>query len=744
MNKINRWLQKNFQPCLTYPDFVTEVNQLDFRSYKMKQLKIAISRFRKDDPFTRKEQVEIFALIKESIFRLIGLKLFDSQLASSASLMQGKIAELPTGEGKTLAAVIPAVIHALQGLSVHVLTFNDYLAERDYDITKSIYEFCGLSVGFITQDMKKPVRMEMYQRDIVYVTAKEAGFDDLKNFLCTEKEELIPIRFHYAIVDEADSIMIDEAKNPLVIACDCPRNFELINRISRIVRDLKPCDITVSKTENQAYLTEQGIKEIEEALGIANLYEERNVEILSMINMALQAQYLLKRDIDYVVTDSKVRIIDETTGRTAKNKKYPDLLHASVESKEALPLSKSSMIYNMMTIQNFLLQYEKLSGMTGTAVTSKNELYQVYGLEVDVIMPHIPSRRIDREALLFSSKVEKYQAIIDAVLTANRKGQPVLIGTQSVEESELVSKMLADHTVPHNILNAKNDKEEAALIADAGKPYAVTVSTNMAGRGVDIKAGGADEAGKRAVQSSGGLLVIGTGLNRSIRIDHQLCGRAGRQGDPGESRFFISQEDSLFEGTDWAPKTTVKEIKRIQRHIEGVDEESRMVLSKYAYVLEQQRRIITDFRAPFLLAGEKGVEKATKQLTLYYTNLRWAEYMEYMEYVRDGIHLTVIGGLNPNAEYHKFAIEAFDEIRKEIESDVSHGLNHLEITENGIDMEAAGLENATSTWTYLIDERSSQFSALPRLINGISNQMRGTLFSLSSLFKAFRKWRKQI
>ena len=743
MNNINNWLKKS-QPCLAYTDFVAEVNQLDFSGFEKEELKAAISCFRKTDPYTLNEQVKLFAILKEVIDRLTGLTLFDSQLASSASLLQGRIVELPTGEGKTLAAVIPAVAHALQGLSVHILTFNDYLAERDYDTTRSIYKFCGLSAGFVTQSMKKSERIRMYQRDIVYITAKEAGFDYLKNFLRTETDELIPIRFQFAIIDEADSIMIDEAKNPLVIACDYPRDFELINNISRIICGLKPYDVTVSKTENQAYLTEQGIKEIEASLAVENLYEERNVDILSMVNIALQAQYLLKQDVDYVITDRKVRIIDETTGRAAGNRKYPDLLHACVEAKEGLPLSRSSMIYNMMTIQNFLLQYKKLSGMTGTAVTSKNEFYQVYGLEVDVISPHIPSRRVDHEALLFPLKTEKYKAVINTVLTAYRKGQPVLIGTQSVEESELISGMLADYRIPHNILNAKNDKEEAALIAEAGKPYAVTVSTNMAGRGVDIKLGGADVSKKKEAQSAGGLLVIGIGLNRSIRIDHQLCGRAGRQGDPGESRFFVSAEDDLFEGIDWAPKTTGKQIRRIQQHIEGIDEESRMVLSKYAYILEQQRQIITDYRNPFLMTGEIGVQRAVKQLTLYYTSLRWAQYLEYMEYVRDGIHLTIIGGLNPIEEYHKFAIQAFVEIMEEIKTDVHHGMQTYEITENGIDMEAAGLGNATSTWTYLIDESSSQFSALPRLINGISNQMKGTLFSLSSIFKTLCKWRVRL
>lgn len=762
MNRINKRLKSKAQPDLVYFDFIGKVNQLDFDKYPDEELKETISGFYGKNSYSGTELTAIYGLMKEVIHRLTGLKLFDSQLAASASLMYGKVAELPTGEGKTLAAVIPAAIHAMQGFHVHVLTFNDYLAERDYYITRSVYEFCGITSGFVTQETPKPERRKMYQCDIVYVTVKEAGFDYLKNFLCMDKHEFIPILLQYAIIDEADSIMIDEAKNPLVIACDFPRNYEQIKKIYSVIDRLEPdTDFIINKTENQAYLTEQGVRQAEQALSIRNLFEAKNIDILSMVNMALQAKFLLKSGVDYIISENKVRIIDDATGRTAANKKYPDLLHASVEAKEGLPLSGSSMIYNTITIQNFLLLYKKLSGMTGTAKTSENELYQVYGLEVDVISPHTPSRRIDRESILFPTKGEKYEAVIAAIVSANQKGQPVLIGTQSVEESELVSDMLSDHSISHCVLNARNDKEEAALIKDAGKPFAVTVSTNMAGRGVDIKLGGANEAAKREVREAGGLFVIGTGFNRSIRIDNQLRGRAGRQGDIGKSRFFVSLEDGLLEEANGFSVETVKAAARVQRHIEGTDENFRLILSKYAYILEQQRKIITDYRdrilfghEPFNLllkkeaglyrslvkkAGINGVSLAEKQLLLYYINLHWAQYLESMEYVRDGIHLTVIGGLNPIDEYNKIAVAAYDEIRKDIETDVIHGLKTYKITENGIDMDAAGLGNATTTWTYLIDDNISQFSALPRLIKNINNQMKGTLFSISAAVKYLRE-----
>ncbi len=746
MNKINQRLKKT-QLCLPYADFISEVNRKDFHLLSEAELKGAFKTFRRKSPLSPKDQATAFALIKEAVFRLTGMKLFDSQLAASLSLMNGKIAELPTGEGKTLAAVIPALIHALQGLSVHVLTFNDYLSERDFTITRRIYEFCGITSEFITQRMARSERITAYQKNIVYVTAKEAGFDYLKNFLCHDAGELIPFPFDYGIVDEADSILIDEARNPLVIACDCQRNYEIVRKVKTVVAEMTPEDYMIKKDENQAYLTEKGILHTEKMLSLNNLYEDRNLELLSMVNMALQAGFLLKKDLDYIVADRKIRIIDSSTGRISRGKKYPDLLHAALEAKEDLPLSGSSMIYNTMTIQNYLLRYRKLCGMTGTAMDSKNEFYQVYGLEIDSIPPHIPSRRIDHEPVVFPTKEEKHKAIIETIVSSYQKGQPVLLGTQSVEESELLSGLLWDREIPHQVLNAKNDKEEAARIAEAGKLSSVTVSTNMAGRGVDIKLGGGSEAEKNSVQNTGGLYVIGAGLNRSTRIDLQLCGRAGRQGDAGESRFFISLEDELFEEAKWPPLTdgrksffkdraqAAKTVRRAQRHIEGRDEAARLMLSKYSYILEHQRQIMTDYRDRILrsMAGEKGERLAKKQLTLYYINQHWAYYLESMEYVRDGIHLTVIGGLDPLDEYHKMAVSAYEEVLKEIQTDVIRKLRTCRITEDGVDMEAAGLGNATTTWSYLIDESKSQFTRLPDIIGGIDNHIKGSIFSLQSI-----------
>lgn len=739
MNSIYKRLKMKMQPGLIYADFIYKVNQQDFRMCTDDELKERLGNRHGKEPLSEAELEVIYAVVKEVIYRLTGFTLFDSQLAASVSLMHGRIAELPTGEGKTLAAVIPAIIYAMQNLHVHVLTFNDYLAERDYTSTRPIYEFCDITVGHIAQGMSKTERIKMYQNQVVYATAKEVGFDYLKNFLCTDKPEFIPFQLQYAIVDEADSLMIDEVRNPLVIACDSPENHGQMKNAYAIVDGLEVnSDFVINKAENQAYLTERGVRRVETAVSIDNLFEEKNIDILSMVNMALQAKFLLRQGVDYIISDSKVGVIDESTGRVIENKRYPDLLHTSVEIKEGLQIGGNTMIYNTITIQNFLLLYNKLSGMTGTAKTSEEELYQVYGLEVDIIPPHIPSQRIDHKPVLCATKSQKHGAIISAISCAHEKGQPVLVGTQSVEESELISHLLSRHGISHCVLNARNNKEESVLIKEAGKPFAITVSTNMAGRGVDIKLGGADEAFKKEAQKGGGLLVIGTGFNRSIRIDNQLRGRAGRQGDFGESCFFISREDEVFDEADGLSINTIKDAAKVQHHIEGVDENARLALSKYAYILEQQRQLITSYRnrilferEPFNLlvkydenayrelvnkAGEKGVAIAEKQLLLHYINGYWAEYLASMESVRDGIHLRLIGGLDPFEEYNKVAIGAYDELKKDIEADVVHGLKTLEITECGIDVAAAGWGNATTAWTYLIDESRTQFSALPRLM----------------------------
>jgi len=774
LKNLKNRLHVNRQSDFPYLEFVSRINNIDYQENSLDQLRDVARSFHgsqlQDNDF-----ISAFALLKEIIFRQTGLKLFDTQLSTAISLLKGKIAELPTGEGKTLAAVLPAAFHAMRGHFVHVLIFNDYLAKRDYLFTKPFYEFCGLSVGLIQQSMPIKERKIMYGCDIVYLSAKEAGFDYLKNFLCLQEEGLLCTKFDCAIVDEADSILIDEAKIPLVIAGNAPEELCSKSDILHAVKGLSPGEVEINQAANQVYLTDSGINRIEANLNIQNLYDKENLSLLSMVNASLQAQFLLVRDKDYLVKENSIQIIDEFTGRVSENRRYPDILHSAVEVKENLNGSAGSVIYNSMPLQSFLLKYKKLCGMTGTIQTSAKEIQNMYGLDVDVIPPHKPCVRIDHEDILYYTNADKYTAVVEAIKLSHAKGQPVLIGTQNVQESERLSDLLTEEGILHYVLNAKNDEHEAELIARAGEPERVTVSTNMAGRGVDIKLGGANEAKKAEVQSAGGLYVIGTGINSSIRIDNQLRGRAGRQGDAGESKFFISLEDALMVQYDIGQninnsnridsvvtdRYVKKAVRRVQKYAEGSDAEARYMLEKYAYIQEEQRKVIADIRNAVLLdqkpfellferepayykklidsAGKSGIEKAEKQLTLYFINFHWAQYLESMEYIRDGIHFMLIAGKNPIDEYHRTAIAAFDEMMEDIKEDIVSSMKKYKITADGIDMKASGLSAATTTWTYLIDESSSQFSRIPYLAKNISNQIKGTVFTVSELLHRLKR-----
>lgn len=715
-----------------------------------------------------------YAVIKEITLRLTGLSLFDTQLAAAYSIQRGRIAELPTGEGKTLSAVVAAICFALQGKSVHILVFNDYLAKRDYLWNKSIYDFCGVTTGYINQFTLREERKKIYTNGVVYLTVKEAGFDNLKDFLCERAEDLISPAYDTAIVDEADSIFIDEAKTPLVLAGDMPEDPNDTVQVKSIVTTLTEKDVVVDLEQKQVYLSDNGINRIEDALGIENLFDEQSAEALSLINAGMTAKFLLMRDKDYIIKDNAIQVVDELTGRIVVNRKFPDLIHRAVELKEDIAENDASMIFNSTTVRSFLLNYDTLCGMTGTIHSSKAEIRNLYELEIDVIPPHIPCIRKDLEDVLFASDEDRMQAVLAAVQAAHAQGQPVLLGTRSVAESELFAEKLLALQIPHSVLNARNDEQESEMIARAGEPSRVAVSTNMAGRGVDIKLGGIDEKEKAAVTAAGGLYIIGVGMNRSVRIDRQLSGRSGRQGDPGESRFFISLDDELLksyaEEKNWSlfaeagkpitEKSVLKSIRRIQKYSEGEDAEARYMLEKYSIVMEQQRKLIgerhknilSDIEKPSFIKdsdpayyedlvvkhGEKGVHLAEKQLALYYINRHWAHYLDSMENARNGIHLIVVGGKRPLDEYHRIAIAAFDEMMQEIAEDVMKATKKFRITENGIDMQSAGLIGATSTRTYMIDESKSQFRKVPHLIKSVSNRINAPAFSVQGFLKKLK------
>jgi preprotein translocase subunit SecA len=757
------------QPELLYSGLIAKINSIELGSSDAAQLKAIIDEYRKNTSPEKDDFSLLLAAVKEVIYRVTGLRLFNSQLAASISLLDGHVAQLPTGEGKTLAAVAAASIMAIESHCVHVLVFNDYLAKRDFLFSQPIYAFFGLSSGTIQESTPAKERKNQYGSNILYVAAKEAGFDLLRDFLSRSEEELLEFPQDCAIVDEADSILIDEAKIPLVLAGSAPEEPFSVNTIAQAVKGLTDREVSVNLPAKQVYLTDEGIRHVEAMLSVDNLYAENNSNTLAEVNAALQANYLLCPDCDYLVKGNSVLVIDEFTGRVAVNRKFPDLLQAAVEAKEHLTPSRGSMVYNTMTIRDFLRRYDRLSGMTGTARDSAEEFDALYGLPVDVIPPNKPCCRIDRESLVFRTYDEKMQAAVEEINRAHSTGEPILIGTQSVEESELLSAMLQRAGIIHSVLNAKNDEEEAELIGKAGELFRVTVSTNMAGRGVDIKLGGRKEQDREKVLETGGLYVIGTGINRSTRIDNQLRGRAGRQGDVGRSRFFLSLEDPLLkpyhlkppQNQESAPligdRHILNAVKRIQRYAEGEDAEARYMLSKYTYIQEQQRKLISDLRRAVLAgsthlctlgrsnpeifgrlvekAGTSGVAKAEQQLSLYFINFCWARFLESMENARDGIHLMLIGSKNPIDEYHRIAITAFDEMMRDISEQVDRCMVKFQITADGIDLKQNGLSGATTTWTYMIDESSSQFSRIPYLMKTVSNRIKGAVFTVQDLFR---------
>lgn len=737
--KANSNILADFAPI------VAKINSIDYSGKSDAELMEAALQFKEMKPVQKTLHdldnllPEYFALIKEVAFRTIGLKAFDTQLMAGIALHRCKLAEMQTGEGKTLAAVFPVSLNALTGTSVHVLTFNDYLAKRDFNWMGPIYNYLGLTVGYISEKMSLDERLEMYKKDVVYLTAKEAGFDYLKNFLCYEKEKFFNLNFDFAIVDEADSILIDEARIPLVIAGDQPIETFSEELIAKNVKTLQlQKDVEIDEVSNTVNLTDEGTAKIEEALKIDNIYDDANFHMLAMVNCALQARHLLILDKDYVVKNEDIKIIDQYTGRISDNRHYPDNLHNAVRVKEGLPAKSNGTIMGSITLQHFISKYKRLSGMTGTALSSENELFEMYNIEVVSIPSHKICIRKDFDTQVYTHKTAKDLAILNEIKAAHLTGQPILIGTSSVSDSEDISETLTIHNIKHVVLNAKNDQTEAEIIAKAGAPYAVTVSANMAGRGVDIKLGGSDEKDRAQVVASGGLYVIGTDLHESVRIDNQLRGRAGRQGDVGKSRFFACLQDELMVKYQFAQllpkypvpqsepitsKYVLREVARLQRISQGANQDTRLQLYKYSTIIDQQREIITTERNKILF--DEDMPDAKRQLYLYFINKHWIDYLDYMSYLREGIHLSLIGGRNPLDIFHMAAIDSFDEMKEKINADV----------ESNSDLQQSGLSRPVYTMTYLVNDNMDQFIRNPFAMKSFSTSITGMVFSFTNLFK---------
>lgn len=719
--------------------------------------------------------VHSFALVREASRRTVGMFPYDVQVMAGIALHQGKMIEMQTGEGKTLAAVMPAFLNALNGEYVHVLTFNDYLARRDAQWMGPIYEFLGLSVSYVNEGMSTKERQKAYSADITYVTAKEAGFDYLRDFLCNEKEETVQRPFHYAIVDEADSILIDEARIPLVIAgnVDCEGRDEF--QLASIIRSLKKGqDYEIDQYEDNVYFTDSGLTHVEEILECQNLYAPENLDLLTRLNCALFAEALIKKDKDYIVRNGRVELVDEYTGRVALKRNWPDKLQAAVEAKEGLVSKTNGVIMGSIALQHFLSLYPKISGMTGTASTAAAEFHKFYGMDVVVIPTNKPCIRKDHPDMIFTHKEARHRALIAEIKRIHETRQPILVGTGSVEDSEIIAADLRREEIPCQVLNAKNDEMEAKMIAGAGELGSVTVSTNMAGRGVDIKLGGEREEDRDRVIASGGLYIIGTNHYESRRIDNQLRGRAGRQGDPGESRFLISLEDDLirkFEiierisphsipGKQEEPLNNpviAKAVVSGQRIAEGYNSDLRRQLWRYSYIIEQQRRIIHCKRQNILMdkapleilssketglynelrakAGEEVLRKAEKQITLYHINKCWSDYLDFIGYQREGVHLVAIGKKDPLTEFNRIAVTAFNEMMETINSEVIETFKCVQIDENGIDMKKEGIQGPSSTWTYLVKENLDQYSRIPALLKATSTMVKGSLFTVQSFYR---------
>ncbi|WP_408997979.1 preprotein translocase subunit SecA [Syntrophus buswellii] len=555
---------------------------------------------------------EAFAVVREVASRTVKMRPFDVQIIGGLVLHEGRIAEMKTGEGKTLAATMPLYLNALEGKGAHLVTVNDYLARRDSEWMGPIYNFLGLSVGVIVHGLDDDERRENYGCDITYGTNNEFGFDYLRDNMKFAIEDYVQRDFHYAIVDEVDSILIDEARTPLIISGPSEESTDKYYRINQVIPRLrKDTDYSIDEKSRTVVLTEEGVARVESHLKVSNLYEPRNIDTLHHVNQALKAHTLFKRDVDYLVKDGQVIIVDEFTGRIMPGRRYSDGLHQALEAKEKVKIEQENQTLASITFQNFFRMYSKLAGMTGTADTEAAEFKKIYNLDVVVIPTNMPMIRVDHTDVIYKTEKEKFTAVIEEIRELHKVGRPVLVGTISIEKSELLSKYLNQTGIQHHVLNAKNHEREAEIVSQAGQRGQVTISTNMAGRGTDIKLG-------EGVAELGGLHILGTERHESRRIDNQLRGRSGRQGDQGSSRFYLSLEDDLLrifgaekissimdkigieENEPIEHKLISRAIENAQKRVEGQNFDIRKHLLEYDDVMNRQRQVIYEQRKSVL------------------------------------------------------------------------------------------------------------------------------------------------
>ena len=708
---------------------------------------------------------EAFALVREAARRTLDQRHYDVQLVGGIVLHQGKIAEMKTGEGKTLVATLPAYLNALEGNGVHIVTVNDYLARRDADWMGQIYAFLGLSVGVTnsqnisflydeyTKDMSAQAealdekrdalgffkifeeylrpctRREAYDADITYGINNEFGFDYLRDNMAHTKEGLSQRGHHFTIVDEIDSILIDEARTPLIISAPAEESGDFYKKFAGIARQLThDTDYEVDEKLKAITLTDSGIEKAENILGIENIYTEKGIKYVHHLETAVRAKALFERDKDYVIKEGEIIIVDPFTGRLQPGRRWSEGLHQAIEAKEGMEIKRETRTVASITYQNYFRFYKKLSGMTGTAKTSEEEFFKVYGLEVISVPTNKPIVRIDQNDLIFQTEKGKLEAIARKVKELHQRGQPVLIGTISIEKNELLSVYLKREGVPHEILNAKNHEREGEIIAQAGRKGVVTLATNMAGRGIDVKLGGksANEEKYEEVKKLGGLFVLGTERHEARRIDNQLRGRGGRQGDPGGSQFFVSLEDDLMRvfggdrikammGRFGVPEDQpienrfiTRALEKSQERVEGFNFDARRHVLDYDNVMNTQRETVYGRRRKMLEAkrevieelweeliseredrekientveerkaevGEEAFWEAVRRIVLYVTDMLWMEHLETMDYVRSSVSLRAYGQRDPLVEYKKEGLRLFRDMENIFRE---HAISHVE------------------------------------------------------------------
>ncbi len=694
-----------------------------------------------DDLAASDDISQFLAIAREAGERTTGLRPFDVQLLGALRMLAGDVIEMATGEGKTLAGAIAAAGYAIAGRHVHVVTINDYLARRDAEWMGPLLEAMGLTVGWITAESTSKDRRAAYDCDVTYASVNEIGFDVLRDQLVTDVADLVSPNPDVALIDEADSVLVDEALVPLVLAGTSHRETPRLE-IIKLVGELTPeIDYATDSDSRNVHLTEVGARKVEKALGGIDLYSEEHVATsLTEVNVALHAHVLLHRDVHYIVRDDAVHLINSSRGRIAQLQRWPDGLQAAVEAKEGIETTETGEVLDTITVQALINRYATVCGMTGTALAAGEQLRQFYKLSVSPIPPNTPNIREDESDRVYITAAAKNDAIVDHIAEMHETGQPVLVGTRDVAESEELHERLVRRGVPAVLLNAKNDEEEAHVIAEAGEYGTVTVSTQMAGRGTDIRLGGSDEADHDRVAELGGLHVVGTGRHHTERLDNQLRGRAGRQGDPGSSVFFSSWEDDVVaanlernklpmqtddDGRIVSPKTAGL-LDHAQRVAEGRLLDVHANTWRYNQLIAQQRAIIVDRRNTLLRTAtareelaqlapdryeelsedlsEERLETICRLIMLYHLDRGWADHLAYLADIRESIHLRALGRQNPLDEFHRLAVDAFASLAADAIEAAQQTFETANVLEEEPGLDLSKLARPTSTWTYMVND----------------------------------------